>query len=206
MPAMEITLYMRDGLIDVAASRGTLPSYRLGRYLVQMGALSRRELTHFLENRAGSKRLIGDALVTLGIVSEEQVHKALVQQTSELVYEVVGWKTGRFTFTRDASCPEATLAQLGLPPGGIVMEGFRRVDEWRLIEGSFDFEDVLVRDEAAGERVLQSLTDTERAVLEAIDGARTVREVVDAAEASTFDVCKVLYQFLSSRLVRRRAP
>jgi CheY-like chemotaxis protein len=201
----EVTLYMRDGVIDFAASRGTPASFRLGRYLVQLGALSRTELTHFLENRAGSKRLIGDALVTLGIVSEAQVEKALLQQTSELVYEVVGWRSGRFTFIRDASCPEATLAQLGLFPGGIVMEGFRRVDEWRLIEGSFDFDDVLVRDEAAGERVLEKLTDTERAVLNVIDGARTVRQIVDASEASTFDLCKILYQFLSSRVARRRA-
>jgi CheY-like chemotaxis protein len=203
-PETEIILYLREGLIDFAASRGMQPAFRLGRYLVQLGALGRGDLEHFLENRAGSKRLIGDALVTLGIVTETQVQRALVQQTSELVYEVVGWKSGRFTFTRDATCPEATLAQLGLHPGGIVMEGFRRVDEWRLIEGSFDFEDVLVRDEAAGERVLATLTDTERAVLDAIDGARTVRQIVDAAGASRFDVCKVLYQFLSSRLVRRR--
>jgi hypothetical protein len=200
----EITIYLRDGNIDYVASRGVSSSFRIGRYLVQMGALTRAELTHFLENRAGSKRLTGDALVTLGMVTEEQVHKALIQETSELIYEVVSWRSGRFAFTRDASCPEATLAQLGLHPGGIVMEGFRRVDEWRLMEGSFDFDDVLVRDEA-GERVVSDLTDTERAVLDAIDGARTVRLVVDAVEASTFDVCKILYQFLSSRLVRRRA-
>jgi hypothetical protein len=87
------------------------------------------------------------------------------------------------------------------------MEGFRRVDEWRLIEGSFDFNDTLQRDPVAAERAAESsdLTDTERAVLEAVDGQRTVREIVDGASASTFDVCKILYQLLNSRLVRRRA-
>ena len=49
------------------------------------------------------------------------------------------------------------------------------------------------------------LTDTEREVLEAIDGQRKIREVVDLVQASTFDVCKILYQFLNSHLVRRRA-
>ena len=198
----EITIYLREGSIDFVGSRGMPANFRLGRYLVQKRALSRRELTHFLENRAGSKRLIGDALVTLGMVTEQQVHDALVQQTSELVYEVVGWRSGRFSFYLGTSCPEATLAQLGLPPGGIVMEGFRRVDEWRLIEGSFDFDDVLLCDDGAAERM--NLTDTERAVLLTIDGVRKVREVVDAADGSTFDVCKILYQFLSSRVVRRR--
>jgi len=110
------------------------------------------------------------------------------------------------TFTRDATCPEATLTPLGLQPGGIMMEGFRRVDEWRLIEGSFDFDDVLLRDPLAMDRTESAgLTESERSVLEAIDGKRTVRQILDSARASTFDVCKNLYQFLNSGLVRRRA-
>jgi CheY-like chemotaxis protein len=202
----EITLYVRDGMLDLAQSRGLPTSFRLGRYLVQLGAVEREVLLHFLENRAGSKRLIGDALVQLDMVTEEQVKDALKLQTSELVYEVVGWKEGHFTFTRSATCAEATLTPLGLQPGGIMMEGFRRVDEWRLIEGSFDFDDVLLRDPLAMDRTESSgLTDDERKVLEAIDGKRTVRQILDSAHASTFDICKNLYQFLNSGLVRRRA-
>ncbi len=206
-PSAEITLYIRDGMLDLAQGRGLPVSFRLGRYLVQSGALTREELAHFLENRAGSKRLIGDALVQLDMVTEAQVTGALKMQTSELVYEVVSWKQGRFTFTRGATCPEATLTPLGLTPGGIVMEGFRRVDEWRLVEGSFDFDDALARDTAAIERLAGSteLTETEREVLGMIDGQRTVRQVVDLVQASTFDVCKILYQLLNSKLVRRHA-
>ena len=49
------------------------------------------------------------------------------------------------------------------------------------------------------------LTRQERAVLSAIDGERTIREIVDLAGGSSFELCKILYQFLNSRLVRRRA-
>ncbi|HVU00145.1 MAG TPA: response regulator [Polyangiaceae bacterium] len=202
----EITLYVRDGLLDLAQGRGLPNSFRLGRYLVQTGALTKEELSHFLDNRAGSKRLIGDALVQLDMVTEAQVKDALKLQTSEMVYEVVGWKQGRFVFTRDATCPEATLTPLAIAPGGMVMEGFRRVDEWRLIEGSFDFDDTLQRDPIGSERATAGdLTDTERAVLEAVNGERTVRQIVDDVNASTFDVCKILYQLLNSHLVRRKA-
>jgi CheY-like chemotaxis protein len=206
-PSSEITLYIRDGMLDLAQARGMPAWYRLGRYFVRQNVISHEELAHFLDNRAGSKRLIGDALLQLDMVTEAQVSDALKMQTSELVYEVVGWKQGRFTFTRDAMSPEATLAQLGLAPGGIVMEGFRRVDEWRLIEGSFDFDDTLQRDSGAVERLSGSaeLTEQERKVLDAIDGQRTVRQILDYVHVSTFDVCKILYQFLNSRVVRRRA-
>jgi hypothetical protein len=206
-PASEITLYVHDGMLDLAQSRGLPLSFRLGRYLIQTGAIGREELSHFLEHRGGSKRLLGDALVQHEMVTESQVQEALKLQTSELVYEVVGWRQGRFVFTRDATCPEATLSPLALHPGGIVMEGFRRVDEWRLIEGSFDFDDTLQRDPVATERAAESsdLTVEERAVLEAVDGQRTVRQIVDGVSANTFDVCKILYQLLNSRLVRRPA-
>jgi hypothetical protein len=206
-PSSEITLYIRDGMLDLAQARGLPAWFRLGRYFVRQNVITQEELSHFLDHRAGSKRLIGDALLQLDMVTEAQVSDALKMQTSELVYEVVGWKQGRFTFTRDTMSPEATLAQLGLTPGGIVMEGFRRVDEWRLIEGSFDFDDTLQRDSGAVERLSGSaeLTEQERKVLDAIDGQRTVRQILDHVHVSTFDVCKILYQFLNSRVVRRRA-
>lgn len=91
--------------------------------------------------------------------------------------------------------------------GGLILEGFRRVDEWQLIEGSFDFNEVLFRDQAAIKALAErsKLTAQERAVLDAINGERTVREIVDVMGGSSFELCKILYQFLNSRLVRRHA-
>jgi CheY-like chemotaxis protein len=201
----EIVLFLREGLLDFARGSSLSRSFRLGRYLVQTGAVERDKVRRFLEVPRATKRLLGEAMVENGMVNDAQVVEALRVQTSELVYEVVGWRQGRFTFVRGGSSPEAALAALGLTPGGIVMEGFRRVDEWRLIEGSIDFDDTLLRDSGASDRLAESsdLTAEERCVLLAIDGQRSVREIVDSVPASTFDVCKILYQFLNSRIVRR---
>ncbi len=203
----EITLYVNQGRLDFAAARGLRAEFRIGRYLVEDGAITRDELHTVLDNRAGSKRLLGELLVQLGMASEEQVKRALVRQTTELVYEVVRWNKGRFAFTVGAETPAASKAALGIETGGLVMEGFRRVDEWRLIEGSFDFDEVLYHDTVAIERLGEdaNLTRQERAVLSAIDGERTIREIVDLTGGSSFELCKILYQFLNSRLVRRRA-
>ena len=203
----EITLYVKMGRLEFAASRGLRVEFRIGRYLVEDGAITREELHTVLDNRAGSKRLLGELLIQLGMTTEEHVRRALVRQTTELVYEVVRWKLGRFAFTVGADNLAATKAALGIETGGLVMEGFRRVDEWRLIEGSFDFDEVLYHDTVAIERLGQdaNLTRQERAVLSAIDGERTIREIVDLTGGSSFELCKILYQFLNSRLVRRRA-
>jgi hypothetical protein len=119
----------------------------------------------------------------------------------------VRWKKGRFEFAIRADNPIANRAKLQLAISGLIMEGFRRVDEWQLIEGSFDFNEVLFRDRAAisALRERSPLTPQEQAVLSAINGKRTVREIVDMMGGSSFELCKILYQFLNSRLVRRHA-
>ncbi len=203
----EVTLYIGKGRVDFAASRGMRGEFLLGRYLIEIGAITRDELLKVLENRGCGKRLLGELLIQLGMVTEDQVRRALARQTSELLYEVVRWSSGRFSFTVDVENPVAAKAALGMETGALVMEGFRRVDEWRLIEGSFDFDEVLYQDTVAIERLGEeaNLTRQERHVLEAIDGERTIREIVEAMNISSFELCKILYQFLNSRLVRRKA-
>lgn len=200
-----ITVFLVKGAIALAQSGGLPLTFRLGRYLIQNGLITREELTQLLTEQ--QHRLVGEALVHLGKATEEQIRTALEHQTSELIYEAVRWRVGRFMFVSEASCPEATLAQLRLAPGGLLMEGFRRVDEWQLIEGTFDFDDVLTKDQKAIERLSQSseLTEQEREVLGAVDGERTVRQLLDGVNFSTFEVCKMLYQFLNARIVRRDA-
>jgi CheY-like chemotaxis protein len=200
----QVTIYVQGGLINLATSRGLRGEFLLGRYLVDDGAISREALEEILARRTGDKPS-GEALVELGLVTREQIRKALTRQTAELVFECVRWQSGRFGFTAQKSSPEADQARLGLPIGGLVVEGFRRVDEWRLIEDSFDFEDVLYPDQGTVEALgaKAPLTKLERAVLDQMDGRRTVREILDRIDGSSFELSKIIYQLLNSRLARR---
>ena len=51
---------------------------------------------------------------------------------------------------------------------------------------------------------IDDLARPERIVLEAIDGDRTVRDIIAASHMSSFDACRILLQFLEARIVRRR--
>jgi hypothetical protein len=87
------------------------------------------------------------------------------------------------------------------------MEGFRRVDEWRLVEGGLgSFDSVLVADRTAIEAVdVDRLAKAEQKLLDMVDGKRTIREIVQQSHMSSFDACKILFQLLEARLVRRRS-
>jgi DNA-binding response OmpR family regulator len=150
---------------------------------------------------------LGTLLVESGKITEGHLRDALMAQSSELLYEVLRWSRGRFELRKQAATPLVTSARLGMSIASVVMEGFRRVDEWRVIEralGSFD--GIVVQDEAEVAKLdLDALPKPERAVLEAITGERTIRDVVSASHMSSFDACRILAQFIEARVVRRRA-
>jgi DNA-binding response OmpR family regulator len=156
---------------------------------------------------AGDVSPLGMALVSAGKISEAQLRTALTRQSSELLYEVLRWPAGRFELRREAPSVLADNAKLAMPVASVVMEGFRRVDEWRVLEGTLgSFDAVLLRDDAAfGTLDVASLPSRERAVLDAVDGERTVRAIVAASHLSSFDACRILVQFLEARVLRRRA-
>ncbi|MDF2692970.1 MAG: hypothetical protein K0S65_1353 [Labilithrix sp.] len=152
-------------------------------------------------------RPLGMALLAAGKIVESQLRSALTRQSSELLYEVLRWPAGRFELRRDPPSELAENAKLGLPVASVVMEGFRRVDEWRVLERTLgSFESVLLRDDTAfGKLDIASLPSREKAVLDAVDGERTVRAIVSASNLSSFDACRILVQFLEARALRRRA-
>ncbi len=152
------------------------------------------------------KRLLGATLLAFGKITESQLRTALTRQSSELLYEVLRWQKGRFDFRGEAPSDAVESAQLGLPVVSVVMEGFRRVDEWRVLErtlGSFDA--VLIRDDLALRSFdMGTLPAKEKVVLDAVDGERSVRAIIAASHMSSFDACRVLVQFLEARVLRRR--
>ncbi len=163
--------------------------------------------------------LLGDVLMRGGYVSESHLREALARQSSELTYEVLRWQRGRFEFRKEPAVSSsggpisarthAATPKLGLPVAHVVMEGFRRVDEWRLIESRIDNFDAVLQPDRVAMSALDAasetpLTKAEIAMLDMVDGERTVRELIAASHMSSFDASKILYQLLEARLVRRR--
>jgi CheY-like chemotaxis protein len=202
---------LRGGLVDLASTGGPDPEFLLGRYLVEEELLEREDLDHLLRSRVAAaagtagRKLLGDQLVKLGYISTDDLRRALVRQSSEVVYDALRWREGRYRFARYASRPEAEAARLGLPIASILMEGLRRVDEWRLIEEQIhDFELVFERNtDVLASLDLDALSREERVVLACVDGRRTVRAILEETRTGSFDCCKALFRLATARIIRR---
>jgi CheY-like chemotaxis protein len=200
-----ITISMRQGQIDFVQSRGAADEYRLGRYFLEKGVITREQLDQLLGELRGTQKLLGEELVNRSLVTREELVDLLTKQSSELIYDMLRWPYGRFTFTKEPFRPEADMAKLSLGVSALVLEGFRRVDEWRLMEGTINFDQVLVVDQFALEGLSPGqVTRSEKLVLDAVNGARTVSEVVKESTVGSFDAVKIVYQFLQSRVLRTR--
>jgi DNA-binding response OmpR family regulator len=202
-----IDVCFRAGRVDLAIARGVPEEFLLGRFIVESDLMTQHDLDGFLESRAPGTKLNGAQLVKLGYISESDLKSVLARQTRELIYEALRWRFGAFRFTRTRDLPAAAVeASLGLDVEGILMEGFRRVDEWHLIEREVDdFETVFLRNEDAVAQMGRGrLTREELAVLELVNGKNTVKEIIRSSRMGSFEVSKMLFRLLSIKLIRRR--
>lgn len=199
-----VTVCFSQGAIDLALERSSRPEFRIGRYAVEEGLVDEDELERVLASRSGPRHLLGTYLVKIGYLRNEDLTRLLVRQTSELVYEALRWRRGRYQFSRLAARPEAALARLAIPVSTVLMEGLRRVDEWRLVEEQLrSFDEIFRPDHDAIARIDRArLSREERTVLDAVDGKRSVREVAAQTRMGSFDVGKIVYQLVTARLIR----
>ena len=203
----QIEVYFRRGRIDQSLGTGLPEDLLLGRYIVDGEMMPRGDFDAFLASRQGGPRLIGEQLVRLGHLSAADRKAALARQTCELVYEALRWRYGHFRFVAGHEPPAAVVeASLELDVEALLMEGFRRVDEWHLIERAIDdFELVFLRNEDAVAQMGRGrLTREELAVLELVNGKNSVKDIVRKSRMGSFEVSKMLYRLLSIKLVRRR--
>jgi len=203
-----LEVFLREGQILFARASNVDKEFLLGRFLVASGAISPVDLELFLESRKSGKKLLGEQLVKLGHLTSGQLAEALQAQTAELLYEALRWGEGEFAFYVTEKLPEeARQADVDLSIDKVLLEGFRRVDEWGLIEKEIrDFSIVLApaRDSTGVVKQI-NLNDEEKQILSLVDGERTIRDIVRHSHRSSFDVCKMLYRLLGSRIVRKRS-
>jgi CheY-like chemotaxis protein len=207
-----VELYFRGGRVDFASAVGVADEFLLGRFIVDDGDLAPETLDQVLAAREKSTAavpLFGADLIARGLITREALTRAMVRQTSELAYEALRWRAGFFQFRRTEELSLlARDAALQINVDRMLLEGYRRVDEWRIIERDIsNFDEVFVRnDNKIADTPRGTFTRDELAVLEQIDGRQSVRDVVRKLRLGSFDVGKMFFRLHRARLIRRRVP
>jgi len=129
--SVEKRLLFREGLI--LSSWSNDPRESLGQFLLRDRLLSEEDLFRALLVQEGQRgRLYGEILIEQGLVTEEQLREALRKKAEETVYDLFLWPDGGFEF-KDEDEPDSFSVQIQLRVTEVVLEGVRRLDEWRRI-------------------------------------------------------------------------
>src|SRR5689334_17533518 len=129
------TIYFDDGKIIFAEIRSN--PHPLGALLLRTGKISEADLERArdMQQRQGDKRRLGEILVSLGAITPRELQRQVRFQVEEVVFEVMSWREGYFSFTEGPLTDVPTEAMVSIPTEALLMEGARRIDEWSRIEG-----------------------------------------------------------------------
>lgn len=180
---------------------------RIGERLVAAGRLTPAQLEEAVAAQAATADLpLGAILVRLGCLAADALNLEMRRQVEETIYTLFTWDSGTFSF--EAGPPSgAGDTPVRLNPEGLLLEGARRVDEWSVIAKKVPSPDAVFAVESGdgsggGD---EALVDLERRLLPLLDGARSVRALVEATGLTEFEISRALYGLLSAGRIRRVA-
>ena len=196
------TVYFDQGAV-VAAEIQSNP-HPLGSVLLRSGKVSESDLARARDMQAsGDSRRLGEILIAVGAVPRKELERQVRAQVEEVIFELMGWSEGYFSFSESPLEHVPAQASLRIPTGALLMEAARRIDEWSRIESMVPHLGVVPRLVAPDglEAAPMDLLPGEWQVLAAVDGARDVRVLADAVGRSDFDVARTLYGLASAGIV-----
>jgi Domain of unknown function (DUF4388) len=185
---VEKKIFFRQGRVISSASND--PREYLGQFLMSHGYLTEPELKKAMEVQTQSGILLGKILVMIDVIGEEDLQRLMRRKAEEEIYDIFLWNDGDFYFVDD-ELPQMEMIPLQVDVTGIIMEGTRRVDEWSRIRELVPHQaviPVLLREVDSTE-----LEEVEEPIVRAIDGKRTIADIVLESRSSEFVVSSTVY-------------
>jgi Domain of unknown function (DUF4388) len=190
---VEKKIFFRHGRVISSASND--PREYLGQFLMSHGYLSEPELKKAMEVQLQSNILLGKILVMIDVISEKDLQRLMRLKAEEEIYDIFLWNDGEFYFVDD-ELPHQEMIPLQVDVTGIMMEGTRRVDEWSRIREIIPNDTVIPM--PVNEIDPTELEEHELVIARAIDGKRSIAEIVLETRSSEFAVSSTV-----STLVRQ---
>ena len=195
--AVEKKIFFNRGRVVSSASND--PREYLGQFLMSHGYLSEPELTKAMEVQRQSGMLLGKILVMIDVISEPELVRLMRLKAEEEIYDIFLWTEGEFHFIDD-ELPKQELIPLQVDVTGIIMEGTRRVDEWMRIREVIPNEVVVpVLPNPIPEYF--ELEDAQQTVVKAIDGKRSIADIVLESRSSSFRVSETLLYLAQNNFI-----
>jgi len=190
------TIHFGHGSVRFAASN--IRKDRLGESMLAHEFISRQDFERAVAKMKNDRCRFGEALVSLGRLTEEEVHREIAIQVQRIVLSL--FRTPAGTYSYDDSSDDAAIASalpFGLPVPPLMLKGLRAIDDGKLILSVLPPASTRVRVAPAPPRgvPLKKLSNAERTVLQIAGEGTEIGDLVRRSElgrSAAFRSCFIL--------------
>ena len=214
---MRITSHLRNNEGTVAFDGGAIVfaeirsnPWRIGELLVRAGRITEADVerARAIQARENNARRLGQVLLGMGVLTQRDLLKHVEAQVSEVVFELLSWQEGFFSFNEGPLTGVPADAMVKIRTESVLMEGARRIDEWSRIEGHVTHLGMVPQLAPTGDGGMAQLDllPAEWEVLTLIDGERDIRGMAVSLSRSEFDVARTLFGLVTTGIVVLHDP
>ena len=181
------------------------PREYLGQYLLAFNRITEEQLREALATQEDEQQLLGRILVNRQLVTEAEIRRIVQLKVEESIFDTFLWSVGNFEFHDGAGSHQKSML-LSLDVTGIVLEGARRLDDWKRIRKVIRGGDAVLSpiSEAIAERLPLASEDAD--ILSRLDGLKRVDQVVLEMRLPEYKINKLLFDLHEKGLVRITNP
>ena len=189
-------IVFKEGVVYTSWSND--PRESLGQFLIRDGLVTEEQLFTALLDQEQQGRFLGAILVAEDILAEDELRAALRTKAVESIYDLFLWPEGQFEF-KEGEFPE--LIHLDVPVTAVILEGVRRVDEWKRIRKIFPSANITFK---IANPAYHSREPAERRALELVRAGKTLAEISLELRRSEFDAASLMFDLHRARRRRGR--
>jgi Domain of unknown function (DUF4388) len=196
---LERSIFWKDGEVVFATSNSF--EHTLGQFLLRNGRITPDEYEQSRQKISPQMRH-GKILVQMGAISPKDLWWGVKNQAFEIIYSLFSWKEGHFSFLDSPDELTGERIVLQANASSVIMEGVRRLDESARIRERISSLN-MVFDKTGETPNFEELEMSEHEIrlYEAINGRSTIRDLIRQSETTEFEATRIMFQLLSARLI-----
>ena len=181
------------------------PREYLGQYLLAFNRITEAQLREALATQEDENQLLGRILVNRQLVTEAEIRRIVQMKVEESIFDTFLWDMGTFEF-HDGQPPLQKSMLLSLDVTGIVLEGARRMDEWKRIRIVIKGGDAVLAAISEAIAEMLPLAPEDADMLTRLDGLKTIDQLVIEMRVPEFKANKLLFDLFEKGMVRILHP
>ncbi len=178
---------------------------RLGETLIKLGKITIEQYEKSVELLKETGKRQGTILVELGYLTPKDLVLGVKAQVREIIYSLFQVEYAEYEFD-ERPLPTREVITLQMSMGNLIYEGMKKINNVVRIKRDMPDMDAVLKLNDDPASLFQDivLTPRDKAMIEMIDGTKTIKEIIDSTPTATFEALKTLYILFVSGFVEEQ--